>query len=99
MRIAHDFSIRAGKAINTLQLSFDFMNIGNLLKSTWGVTKTNIESNSGRILKYEGMNSEQKPIYSLYRNTDGIAPTKTYSFNKNYNETWKFQVGVRYMFN
>ena len=99
LRIAHDFSIRAGKSINTLQLSLDFMNIGNLLKSTWGVTKTNIESNSGRILKYEGMNSEQKPIYSLYRNSDKVAPTKTYSFNKNYNETWKFQVGVRYMFN
>ena len=99
LRIAHDFSIKAGKSINTLQLSLDFMNVGNLLKSSWGVTKTNIESNSGRILKYEGMNTEKKPIYSLYRDSKGVAPTKTYSFNKNYTETWKFQIGVKYLFN
>lgn len=99
LKISHDFGINAGKSKNILQVSLDFMNIGNLLKSSWGVTKTNSISNGGRILKYEGMDADKTPIFSLYRDKEGNAPTKSYSINKNYNECWKFQVGVRYIFN
>ena len=99
-RIAQNFSVRAGKTINTLQISLDFMNIGNMLKSSWGVTKTSTASNNGRILKYEGVNKENNlPEFSLWRDKQGNAPTKTYEYNRNYSEAWKFQIGVRYIFN
>ncbi|WP_300729551.1 TonB-dependent siderophore receptor [uncultured Bacteroides sp.] len=99
LRIAQDFSIKIGKTTNTLQVSLDFLNIGNLLNSKWGVTKTNKVCNNGAILTYEGMDANKVPTFSMYRDKNGNAPTETYSLNKNYTECWKFQVGVRYIFN
>ncbi|MGL4804901.1 MAG: TonB-dependent receptor, partial [Bacteroidales bacterium] len=99
LRIAQDFKVKAGKTTNVLQVSLDFMNIGNLLNSKWGVTKTNSISNNGRILKYDSMDEKNQPVFSLYRDKEGNAPSKTYTYNRNYNECWKFQVGVRYLFN
>ena len=98
-RIAQDFSVMAGKQKNTLQISLDFMNIGNMFNHAWGVTKTNRVSNSGRILKFEGTDDNNTPIYSMWRDSEGNAPTSTYSLNKSYTECWSFQVGVRYIFN
>lgn len=98
-RIAQDFSVKAGKTRNTLQISLDFLNIGNLFNSSWGVTKTNKISNNGRILTYEGKDSNNTPVFSLYRDSNGNAPTQTYSLNRDFDECWKFQVGVRYIFN
>ncbi len=98
-RIAQDFGVKAGKNNNTIQVSLDFMNIGNLINSKWGVTKTNSISNGSRILKYMGVDNNKTPIYSLYRDKSGVAPTQSYSYNRNYDECWKFQVGVKYIFN
>ena len=98
-RIAQDFSIKAGNTTNTLQLSLDFMNVGNMLNHAWGVTKTNTVSNGGRILKYEGVDQNNTPTFSMWKNSAGEYPTETYSLNRNYGECWSFQVGVRYIFN
>lgn len=100
-RYAQDFKIKAGKTTNTIQVSLDILNIGNLFNSAWGVSTTNRLSNSARILKYEGTVSEtdKTPVFSLYRDSDGNAPTETYSFNKSYTECWQFQIGIKYMFN
>ena len=56
-------------------------------------------SNNGRILKYESKDANNRPVYSLYRDKAGNAPAETFSFNKNYDECWKLQVGIRYIFN
>ena len=75
------------------------MNIGNMLNSAWGVTKNATGSNNGRLLKFEGTDSSNRPIYSLWRDKEKNAPTTTYAYNRYYGETWKLQVGVRYIFN
>ena len=49
-RWSRDFFVKIGKAKNTLQLSLDILNIGNLLNSKWGVTKNMSGANGGRIL-------------------------------------------------
>ncbi len=99
-RIAQNFSVRAGKTTNTLQVSLDIMNVGNLLKSSWGVTKNSVNANNGRILKYEGLDSNtNRPMYSMWKDKQGNAPTTTYAYNRYFGETWKLQVGVRYIFN
>ena len=98
-RIAQDFAVKVGKTTNKLQISLDFMNIGNLFNSKWGVTKNMSNSNNGRILKYESKDANNRPVYSLYRDKAGNAPAETFSFNKNYDECWKLQVGIRYIFN
>ena len=48
----HDFKIKAGKSMNTLQLGFDIKNLMNLFNSSWGVSKyMNSKLNEGRILE------------------------------------------------
>lgn len=99
-KLMQDFKLRVGKSVNTLQVSLDIFNIGNLLKDTWGVTK--IPTNSGRILKYEGMTADNVPTYSMYSTVvDGerVLPTETFSYQHDSSDCWQIQIGVRYIFN
>lgn len=99
-RLMEDFSFKIGKTKHSFQLSFDIMNVGNLINSKWGISKTNAVSNNGRILKYEGVASETDltPVFSMYK-VNGEYPTKTYDTYQNYSECWRMQVGIRYIFN
>ena len=97
LRILREYYIKAGKTNNTLQFSFDIMNVGNLLNSTWGVTQSNAVSNRGQILKYEGPNSNNEPTFSFTK-IGGEYLTETFDNNFNFNETWRLQVGVKYSF-
>lgn len=67
LRITEDFSFKAGKTEHHFQLSLDFMNIGNMINSKWGVMKNASSSNGCRILKYEGMDDNKTPIFSMYK--------------------------------
>ncbi|WP_300704234.1 TonB-dependent receptor [Bacteroides sp.] len=99
-RLMEDFEFKIGKTKHNIQLSFDIMNVGNLINSKWGISKTNTVSNNNRILKYEGVTSDKDltPVYSMYK-VNGEYPTKTYDTYQNYSECWKLQVGIRYIFN
>lgn len=99
-RLLEDFEFKIGKTKHCFQLSFDIMNVGNLINSKWGISKTNTVSNSNRILKYEGVKSatDLTPVFSMYK-VNGEYPTKTYDTYQNYSECWKLQVGIRYVFN
>lgn len=98
-RIAQDFWIKAGKTKNMLTISLDFMNIGNMFNSKWGVSKSNTNTtNGGRLLKYEGKDSNNTPIFSLYRDKNGNAPTQSYDYSVDWGQAWRMQVGVRYTF-
>lgn len=76
LRITEDFSFKAGKTEHHFQLSLDFMNIGNMINSKWGVMKNASSSNGCRILKYEGMDDNKTPIFSMYK-INGEYPTET----------------------
>ena len=69
-----------------------------MINSKWGVMKNASSSNGCRILKYEGMDDNKTPIFSMYK-INGEYPTETYSYNRIYTECWKMQVGIRYIFN
>ena len=97
-RWAHDFNLKIGKTSNKLQLSVDFMNIGNLFNSKWGVEKNMSASNNGQLLKLDKVDNGT-PYFSLYRDSEGNAPTKTWEFNRNYSQCWQMQIGVKYYFN
>jgi len=98
-RLLQNFYVKAGKATNTLQLSVDILNVGNLLNSNWGVYKNMAVSNNGRILKYEGKDANNVPTFSMWKNSDGAYPTKTYDTYLDYGQCWNLQVGLRYIFN
>jgi hypothetical protein len=98
LRVAEDFAFNIGNTRHNFQLVFDFMNIGNLFNSKWGVYQINSISNNSSILKYEGQNTKKQPIFSMYQK-DGNYLTRSYDYNYHYGQCWKFQVGIRYIFN
>ena len=94
----HDFKIRIGKTVNTLQLSVDMKNVLNLFNSRWGVSKyMNSKLNSGRILKYESTDAEGYPVFSTPSAVSGN--TQTWSYSYTIGQCWYASVGIKYMFN
>jgi len=98
LRLLQNFRVKAGQTMNTLQLSFDVLNVGNIFNSKWGVNKNMAASNYGRILKYEGRDANNVPSFSTVK-INGEYPTKTYDTYLNYGQCWSLQVGLRYIFN
>lgn len=97
-RFVQDFSIKAGTTTNTLQLSLDLLNAGNLINSKWGVYKNMNISNNGAILKYEGRDVNNIPSFSMTK-VKGAYPTETYSDYLHISQCWMLQLGLRYIFN
>lgn len=97
LRIAQDFSVMAGGAKNTLQLSLDFMNFANLLNNTWGVSKNMDKANQGKILKYDKKDANNVPTFSFVK-YDGKYLTQSFNTYNHFSQTWKLQVGLKYSF-
>lgn len=98
LRVAQDFTVNVGGTKNTLQVSLDILNFGNLVNSEWGVSKNMFAANDGQILNYEGYDDNKVPSFSMATDADGNFLTETYSTYYNYNQTWSFQLGIRYIF-
>lgn len=98
IRIAENIKVNVGKSVNTLQVSMDIMNLGNLLNSSWGVYKTASACNSGKVLTYAGKNAQNEPVYKLYSNADGLL-NSTFAPLKTTDNCWYLQLGLKYLFN
>jgi len=107
LRFLQDFTVKAGKSKNTLQLSLDILNVGNLINSTWGINKTSMYTGYGKILRYEGKDANNVPSYSMVKfrtNPNDSSspleyPTTLYLPYSIYTQCWSMQVGLRYIFN
>ena len=94
----HDFKVRIGKSVNTLQLSFDLKNALNLFNSNCGDSKyMNPDLGEGRILKYEGVDKEGYATFSTAKAYSGT--TETWQRLHSIGQCWYASVGIRYMFN
>ena len=98
LHLAEDFQVTIGKTKHKLQASLDLINLGNLLNSEWGVPKIAQICNYGQILKYEGIDASNKPIFSMNK-VNGKYPTQTWDTNMSYSNCWKMQIGLKYFFN
>ena len=97
LRLLREYYINVGETKNTLQFSLDFINVGNILNSEWGVEKNNNISNNGKILRYEGKDANNVPSYSFVQ-SGGNYLEKTYDYNYFFGQTWRLQLGVKYSF-
>lgn len=97
-RFTQDIKFKIGSTSHKIELSFDFMNIGNLFNSKWGVAKNMSACNNGAILKYAGQNKDGYPTFNLNRDKAGNAPTKTWEYNRASSQCWQIQFGARYTF-
>ena len=94
----HDFKVKAGKSMNTLQLSVDVKNVLNLFNSNWGVSKyMNPALGEGRILKYEGYDQDG---YATFSTPSAVNPdTQVWNKSIGIGQCWYASVGIKYMFN
>lgn len=89
LRVLQDFKLGA----NTLQLSLDVLNIGNLISSNWGVKQapTNIQPIGVSVT--EEVDGNLTPSYSF-----DTSVRDTFSDTFDLLSRWRMQFGVRYSF-
>ena len=97
LRIAREYYIPVGESTHALQLNMDILNIGNLIKSKWGVQKRMHTANNGQILRYEGKDANNVPTFSFPK-YQGEYLSKTFDYYYSPGQTWMLQVGAKYTF-
>lgn len=91
LRILQDFIIRGRKKNQTLQLSLDFVNIGNLISSKWGVVK--YATTSGYFQPLTVAVNNNTPVYQF-----DPSLRSTFISSPDLPSRWQMQVGLRYSF-
>jgi hypothetical protein len=89
LRILQDFNFNVGDRVNTFQLSFDILNLGNLFSSNFGVRQFPTTTQPIGV-SYDGLS---EPVYSF-------DPTlkKTFADDFSLLSRWQLQIGGRYIF-
>jgi hypothetical protein len=90
MRILQDFNFGKDKK-QTIQLSLDFVNLGNLLSSKWGVRK--YATTSGYFQPLSVTLAGNVPTYQF-----DPSQKETFISNPELQSRWQMQFGVRYIF-
>ena len=114
VRLLQDIFTNVGPNRNSLQLSIDVFNIGNLISSNWGVFQT---ANRVNPLTFRGYNAQNRPTYNFAYltaptvsagavGTPGQVTTPGQPLAETFrNDTggissrWQGQIGLRYIFN
>jgi hypothetical protein len=97
LRILQDVNFFAKEGAPKLQFSFDFINIGNMFNSEWGVPEVPWQRN---LLNYRGVNDAGEPVYRL-NTIGGTSDFPTESFRATTNvlaNTWRLQIGAKLIF-
>lgn len=86
------------KTRNTLRVTVDIINVGNLLNKQWGVTKSFSRTNP---VNFTGVGVDGKPVFTFpYLDAATQTPlTQSYRDNTGIGSRWNMQIGVRYLFN
>ncbi len=92
LRILQDVSLNVGRQKHTFQISFDVLNVGNLINSDWGVRQV-ANASATRPLELVRFNDEGAPVFNF------VGPEETFVDDPSQLSRWRMQVGVRYLFN
>jgi outer membrane receptor protein involved in Fe transport len=95
IRVAQDFNFTAGGKKNTLQITFDIFNLGNLLNKNWGRQYV-VSNNAVELLRAESTGPGAQPTFSFPASF--TTTNRSYDFS-NLGSRWQGQLGVRYSFN
>ena len=103
-KIIQDFYVMAGHSKNTIEVSFDIINVGNLLNKNWGEYQDSFNgfnSGSTTVLHYVGLNSSGVPTYSfpLLNKTTNTPVTTSFINDVSQLSRFQAQLGLRYIFN
>ncbi len=90
VKVLQDFNFNIKEKKQTVQLSIDILNFGNMLNSDWGVIQ---QPNSIQPIGVSVDSGTNVPTYSFDGNL-----TKTYGYDTSLLSRWQMQVGLRYIF-
>ena len=93
IRVLQDFIFKNGKKRNTVQLSLDIQNFGNLVNSNWGVRKLATNSGFYQPISIAGFGGSGKPQFNFDPSTKSTFTASPDLFSR-----WQMQFGVRYIF-
>lgn len=95
LRILQDFAMKFGGQKHTFQLSFDILNVANLLNSDWGVRKVADAAATRplRLVRHDQTPNGPVPVFNF------VGPQKTFVDDPSQLSRWRIQVGLRYLFN
>ena len=98
LRLLQDFFVDVKGKRNTLQLSLDIFNFGNLIDPNWGVVKS---ANRSQPLGLVSISAAGVPTYTMgLQNNASLTPyTNSFANNTGITSRWQMQVGLRYIFN
>ncbi|MFZ4058286.1 MAG: TonB-dependent receptor [Ferruginibacter sp.] len=96
LRVLQDIFTNIGKKRQTLQLSVEIENFGNLLNNNWGVAKRTVYSNAA-ILQYVALNGRGEPTFRM-NVVNGQLPTRSFESINSVSSTWRANLGLRYSF-
>jgi hypothetical protein len=96
VRILQDLFTEIGGQRNTLQLSVDIINFGNLLNREWGVQQ-NLNGAQNLLSRTSPTPESGIPSLNLNRISNQF-PTTPFQNGSNFSTTWSMQVGLRYLF-
>ena len=91
MKIMQDFKIK--KTSKTIQFSLDFVNLGNLISSKWGVRKYATSIGYYQPLSVSLTNNNTTPVYQFDTNLKN-----TFTSSPDLLSRWQMQLGFRYIF-
>jgi len=96
VRVLQDIFANIGDRRNTLQLSVDIINFGNLLNNEWGIQQ-NLNGAQNLLSRTSATPASGIPSLNMNR-ISGEFPVTTFQNASSFNTTWSMQVGVRYIF-
>ena len=100
VKVTQDFFIKVAGKRNTIQVSLDILNVGNLINKNWGLAdyynQSAILVNTNNSLVVAG--GSVKPAFRLNPYNNAMI-TNTYSNNIGPGSTYSMQLGIRYIFN
>lgn len=89
VKLLQDYNFKVGDKKNTIQLSIDVLNFGNLLNSDWGVIEIPVNDQPIGV----NVGSDNVPVYTF-----GTDQKRTFGYDFSLESRWQAQVGLRYIF-
>ncbi|MDB5137651.1 MAG: TonB-dependent receptor [Mucilaginibacter sp.] len=104
-KLIQDFYVQVGKSKNTIEVSFDMINLGNFLNKNWGLYENSFNgfnNGSTTVLHYVGIDNVTKHAeysFPLLNKTTNTPVTSSFINDSSQLSRWQAQLGLRYIFN
>ena len=89
LHIGQKFGVKVGKYVHAFEVTFDILNIANMLNKDWG--RTYSSNNSSEIISYLGYKGNG--VFQFLKPSD-----EPLRYPSNYYSRWRGQLGLKYTF-